>query len=130
MGVIAFFTQGSDSSGSWEVHFDNSDWSGLSSTTWTGSAWDSNNVEILITESGSWVEGYRPTKVRVTHNGPSTMTLKVTGAGGSPTYGEASNYVSGAEMALNCTADIQRLYITPSGAEDFLVTNIEFFVEN
>jgi len=108
----------------WVSHFDNSDWAPGGGTSWTGSSW-TGGFGLQITDIGTWTEGYRPTKMRVTFTGgPTNMTLKDV-PGSLDNIAHDAAYVSGQEIDLDFSGlgDINEMRM---GLGSVTVTNIEF----
>ena len=117
----------------WEVHLDDTNWTGTIGT-WGSGVWTSSGGQILLQEAGTWVEGYRPTKVKVTHtlDVSKDLQLRVRNSDGTVTYGTNSDYTSDAELNLTYSpdGDIGRLYATNmTDTTNFTVTNIQFYAE-
>jgi len=125
MGIIGVALKKTPSGGIWQVHFDNTQWGPLSSTTWTGSSWSSSGFEILLVTFVGWASGYRPTKVRASFTGPATADLRLYDSSLNIIASNAS-YVSGAEENITFVGnDILRFGL---GYGAMTCTNIEFFV--
>jgi hypothetical protein len=86
-------------------------------------------MALQIQAGASWQTGYRPTHVRVTYacDSPPMSSLAVGKYAGGNDYGLQDYYVSGAEMELTCTDDIERINLY-GGCGNFQVTKIEFYV--
>lgn len=52
----------------WVSYFDNTYWTAGANTAWDGAKWVESGPggSIYLYENGSWVEGFRPTKIRIT----------------------------------------------------------------
>lgn len=118
------------SASSWTAYHDNTKW-----TAWTGSwdsgnsEWDAANVGYYVVDlgtSGSWPSGFRPTKVRITHDlGGAIDMFRIQDTSSNYVVDE-SDYTSGTEINLSLSNDINTLYVRDtSGA--FSITNIEFY---
>jgi hypothetical protein len=113
----------------WVAHFDNSDWY-ADFGSWSGSDWDSEYLGINIlqlSELGSWVNSYRPLKVRITFTGSggSLDLFWITDEYFTP-IAVGSPYTSGTELDISFEGyDIAEILIYGSTA--FTVTNIEFY---
>ena len=113
--------------GQWYTVLDNTYWSvALPGTTWTGSSWQNLSfASVSLNELGSWVEGYEPTKLRVTGTGGGTLQLIL--ADGSSNIVQENPYTSGAEIDIvGQVSDIVTIAFSCDTAP-VEVTNIEFF---
>lgn len=76
----------------WEAQFDNTIWEmevHVSQPTWDGSKWTiTDNSDCVLEELGTWVNGYRPTKVRLSLS-PTSATI-----GGCQLEDTAWNWIS------------------------------------
>lgn len=129
----SFSSSSSSESAAWQAFFDNTRWS-PSAGSWSGSDWDSVSIpnnQIILNELGTWVNGFRPSKIRVTHTGTSpfgyTLTLRDKN---NSTIATNASYISATEVAITFGAsDIDNLElidnVLPFAA--FKITNIEFF---
>jgi hypothetical protein len=81
----------------------------------------------LVTKTGStWADGFRPTKVRVTYTGYGFIaTISVGELAGGNDYG-SGQVLSGAELDLNVTSDIERINLHDTNR----VSKIEFYVDS
>ena len=120
----------------WVSIFDNTDWENSQNAAWSTDRWVldlSAGTQAQLGELGTWVEGFRPTKIRVTFAGGynDTATLEIAAGGEDPLIADVDNYVSGAEAALNFAGiDIWRLIVRRTEgppAPDYEITNIEFY---
>lgn len=105
--------------GSWDVG--NQEWD----TAYDGRA----NDTIGLTPIGGWEVGYRPSKIRVAHNGTlSGLWVRDTNLN-IIYYSLTATYATGVEISLTFTTfDIDELILWKVGpGNDFSVTNIEFF---
>jgi hypothetical protein len=112
---------------SWTEFTDDTYWSpsdGMS--VWSGSAWiTSGSGDGTLTEVGTWVEGYRPTKIRVTHNSIG-LNINCRDAS-SNNMCNTSFTASGAEVTLtDFGEDIELIQFATFGGGD-QITKIEFF---
>ena len=118
---------GSEGGGSWVAHFDNTEWETVFPGVWTGSAWsDSGVLFIPLTELGTWVEVYRPTKIRVTFTGGGTRDILLKDTENNFIAHETT---ASSEQEIDITFegyDIEALQIQDT-VGNFTVTNIEFF---
>lgn len=125
----------------WVVHHDNSDWTatgGYGSWDSGNSEWDSVNFNsifevVLIIELGTWVDSYRPTKVRVTFTGATNACLGLQDKNGDPIAEEGELAVSYTYQSLEeidiifGSYDIEVLLIAAANGDTFSITNIEFY---
>lgn len=58
----------------WEVHHNNTNWSATTGM-WSAGTWESLDGYLELIELGTWVEGYRPTKIRITYTGDPNTAL-------------------------------------------------------
>jgi hypothetical protein len=117
--------------GSWDVHFDNTDWSVFGKGTWSGSQWDATTGKggygVFLDQLGTWVNGYRPTKIRITHTAGVgvDIDIQLEDSNGD----NIVNFVpaaTGQEIDITFGSyDIMTLFMYGS-ANAFSVTNIEF----
>jgi len=127
-------------SGEWVQIFNNSYWTCCTgcgepfTCSWTGSEWSLANGdggEGYIIVKGSWADGYRPTKIRVTYtyfvwaSGDDDIYVRNSSSFWG-TIGSDSSYSSMKELELsNTSGDIYTLrFGYPSDVD---ITNIEFF---
>ena len=77
---------------------------------------------------GSWKNGYRPTKIRVTTEGAPAVSLKLYDEAGA-TIAYDIDYFSGKEVDIYPSDnDIGRLYIGGFGNQEYFhIINIEFY---
>jgi len=112
----------------WYAPFDNTYWSvSFPGASWDGSKWVSSiSATLPLTELGTWVEGYRPTKIRVTATA-GTGPLQLVLADGDSNIVNENPYVSGTEVDITGqVSDIASLTVSASG-QPINVTNIEFY---
>lgn len=113
----------------WEVHHDNSDWSGDAHTTWDSgnSRWDIDGDGVgTLTVAGSWYSGYRPTHIRVDYSGSGGQEILVLDSNGG-TLVEDTSYNSLDEIALSFTSyDIASIRMQYLNAQ--YISNIEFYI--
>ena len=126
--------------GEWVSHLDNADWVSGGNATWVTDHWvfalTGGPTQGTLDELGTWVEGFRPTKMRVTLSGnyDDTGDLYLIGNGGGEEGGtivSQVDYVSLQELDLPFTLDedIFRLYLLmESSAYTINVDDIEFWV--
>jgi phage gp46-like protein len=106
--------------------------------TWDGIKWSSvsqeplsSNQAICLDELGVWVEGYRPTKMRITFDGVATALWVELWNGEGWAYSTgAYEYTSELEVDLDWSHnhDITFLYCWSETVEEtFNITKIEFF---
>lgn len=123
----------------WTQYFDTNYWQ-----AWANASWDSGNsrwaldftsgqTQAGLQVTGSWYQGYRPTKIRCTFTGSpsSTMTLHPSGEGTS--MGVASPCSSLQEVSLSWAGTNMGLLYwnwNPSPSATYYVTNIEFYLES
>lgn len=83
---------------------------------------------LKIADGAFWQIGFRPTKVRVTYtcDSPPMWELAVGKLPGGNDYGFQYNYISGSEMDLDCTGDIERINLYGT-CGNFKVQKIEFY---
>jgi hypothetical protein len=61
---------------------------------------------VALDKLGTWVEGYRPTKMRASHTFPETNTnILLSDVSGGYIYSD-NNYASGGEVVISPSADI------------------------
>jgi len=113
----------------WVSHFDNTEWT-VQTGSWVTDHWETS-VEVLdlYPPIGSWDDGYRPTKIRVTHSGDGvgfgTANLVILDTE-EATIGSDYTYVSLEEVDLSFGAnDIYWVYVYLKN--DGNVTDIEFY---
>ena len=114
---------------SWYVHFDNTQWSAIAGSWIAGQGWQSNGSgDIILSELGTWVEGNRPTKCRITFaRGYTFDHISIRNSDGTITYGTGpTGSMFSATFNITCTGDIGRLY-TSINSTDHWITNIEFY---
>ena len=123
----------------WVSYFDDTYWNIDTDGTWDvgNQEWDSaapdgeNDILLNLIELGTWVNGFRPTKLRITHDAsPPLSFVRLWDIGRNLQIGSANNYVSGAEITLTFgAADIQYLDFQQASDESaYSVTNIEFLL--
>lgn len=121
----------------WEVRFDNTYWDALAApapgVTWDGSKYfvtASGPSQYGLERIGTWANGYKPTKIRVTFTlTAGTVDFNLTGV--FPSWGTITNQTSGmVEWSISYPGmDIYRLYFSGMDAGATLeITNIEFLV--
>jgi len=109
----------------WHVHFDNTEWE--SNQGWwyddpedPPTSWRSNGWEVVL----SVLTAPSGTKIRITFEGASPLTMSVRDAGGSAHYYDDSDYTSGKEADFTITDTWGRLYFEGGS---FSITNIELY---
>ena len=116
----------------WVAHFDNSDWEISSLGTWDTDHWDSelfgSDYWVLLGDIGTWASAYRPTKIRVTFTGQTTLVLTLAdGLGGETDLVSDEAATSGEEFEITWgEGDIATLNFQ-TDAGNFVITNIEFY---
>jgi len=124
----------------WQSFFDNTKWVPVTYGTWDGSKWNStaygpgegnDTQEFRLEVIGTWYSGFRPTKVRVTHNNiVADLGDLIVYDNLNPREG-FSAYVSLSEKEFSLVgsnSDILRLALgSQQGAAQFSITNIEFY---
>lgn len=103
----------------------NSHWTGALDVYWDGSAWNSWFGETGITEVGTWVNGYRPTKMRMTYTDDDTFNLGLYDAVGNVIASDAA-YVSGTELDITFVGNDIRFIAFTGSTANLVVTSIEF----
>jgi len=118
----------------WAAYFDNTKWAPNPYGVWDGVKWNTELVGsthiIHINTIGSWTVGYKPTKIRVTHNGVAADTIcQLYSYDGFPATAWTQPYASGQELiiALAGARVLGDLYVYNSVPAAFSVTNIEFY---
>jgi len=108
----------------WVQHFDNADWS-PNNGTWDGTKWLlGSDLNIELVPIGTWANGYRPTKMRVTFEGGGTVNMCIPDGVPYQFIVENSSYSSaGEETCAFSSYDISKYVHTGAGAN---ITNIEF----
>ena len=120
---------------SWTAFFSNSYWTALVGS-WNVNKWDAalggrpNTYKVSLAVAGTWMNAFRPTKIRVAHDfgSPCTLTLISTGAN---TICTSASYSSGDELTLDWTNNEDIYSLTIDSGQDvsgFSVTNIEFYM--
>ena len=74
--------------------------------------------------TGSWYEGYRPSGIRVTFSGPSSITLDVTDGGGASA---TTGYESGVDKDVDFDTDDLTKLAFSAYSSDLTITKIEFY---
>ncbi|MCK4252576.1 hypothetical protein KAX97_14100 [candidate division WOR-3 bacterium] len=109
----------------WVARFDNTKWTADSNISWDGTQWDGSGADPAIKDTGTWVVGYRPTKVRITFSGDATLHIYVIDSN-EAIIANHSGVSSGDELAITFGSyDIDKISFT-DGTAALLVTNIEF----
>lgn len=83
---------------------------------------------ISVYEFGTWSEGYRPTKVRITHNGTGTgLRIYIRDTNGGLVGDSGANYVSGSEISLTWGSyNLQRFIIDNFDSYGTTFSNVEW----
>ena len=126
----------------WTSYLNNTYWQADSgeepcTATWNGSAWvaceyaAANWYWCYLKVTGSWMTGYRPTKIRVTWTGGGTFEeLKLEAPNGTLVVNESAA-TSGTEYDIDPMGDdIYSLWLSDQGGGAFTVTNIEFWTDD
>ncbi|MBA7494452.1 hypothetical protein ES702_05028 [subsurface metagenome] len=116
----------------WTPYFDNTRWQTDDQAAWNTDHWDFlGDFAVSIKPLGTWHVGYRPTKMRITHDYGAGLELIL---GNDSVLGWAYNgpCVSGTEYDLDFSGDSDgdiTVLEHDSGEEgcDFDITNIEFY---
>jgi hypothetical protein len=108
----------------WTQHFDNTKWT-VTTGSWDGSKWVHSGGSIVLTELGTWVDGYMPYKLRITFDGEATAWVEMLNTDGSGELFDGRNQIaSGQELVIEnyngYNIDELAIYVTGN------VTNIEF----
>jgi len=116
----------------WITALDDTYWKNEYNCTWNVDHWDFlGDFGVGIRVTGEWSRGYRPTKMRITHDYGAGLYLILANAG-EPGWAYNDIVVSGTEYDLDFSgdsdADITILW-HDAGEEgcDFDITNIEFY---
>lgn len=124
-GIFVVAKSSAEPAPSWEAKFDNTYWSAGPNTAWDGSKWVESGPpqSLYINELGSWVEGYEPSKIRITgtFGGANTITI----------WDSSNNVIGSGAAAASVEIDLD--FETGQGDIDHItlygmtnVTNIEF----
>jgi hypothetical protein len=120
----------SSSSGvpSWVSYFDDNYWEINDNGTWQAgdNEWaSSGGGELALLSIGTWVEGYRPTQIRITFTGVPNVSFTL--GDGTHTISSAGSYSSGVAQDITFVGnDIATLDMGQTDNDPFQVTNIEF----
>jgi len=123
--------------GEWVERFDDSYWEVWPDTplgSWDNpnQEWDSEesggNRWLYLSEIGTWVEGFRPFKIRVTFTGADSLYISLVDSDLNELCGEVVS--SGETINLTDHGHNIMLFGAVIGEDDFSITNIEFFVES
>jgi hypothetical protein len=109
----------------WTQHLDNTKWTATNGATWDGTKWNSSSGSIELAPAGTWADGYKPYKIRVTFAGEAEAWLEMRNTQGSGELLAGLNLVSSGDEVLITNYngyDISDLYIFLNGS----VSNIEF----
>lgn len=118
---------------SWQQKFDNTHWKPWNgSASWNSSLdqWEHDTGTIILERIGTWFISYRPTKARITHDGPSTTDLDISHEDeGEPIPAQSINYPSGTEvnMTWRSSDPADDMYYLTLSSGNPNITNIEFF---
>jgi hypothetical protein len=111
----------------WYSVLDNTYWEAtFPGISWDGSKWENLTISAIVLDKlGTWVEGYEPTKVRVTCSGGGALQLYV--QDGSSNIVQEIPYTSGTE--INITGQVSDIITLTLNADStpVQITNIEFF---
>lgn len=113
----------------WSAYFNNTRWTPVSGEWYASTYWLSGtDTDLILSESGTWVEGYRPTQCRITYAAAYTLRfIAITNSDGTITYGTGpTGTMSSATFNLDCSGDIGRLYSLGDWYNDHYISNIEF----
>ncbi len=103
----------------------NSDWTGALDLYWDGAAWNSYAGGNSLQEVGSWVNGYRPSKIRIDYTDVGTFNLQLFDTAFNVIASDAA-YVSGTELDITFVGnDIRNIGLAGSTAS-LVITSIEF----
>ena len=114
--------------GTWVSYIDPSYWS-IVQGTWAGTYWTST-PSLGLEVTGAWATGFRPTKVRVTFNGPTEGGIDINNNGlegvlhQHPAYSEVEYDLSWSEGLDMVAFGV----VSHDGSSTINVTDIEFFV--
>lgn len=109
----------------WTQHLDNTKWTATNGATWDGTKWNSADGSIELTPAGTWADGYKPYKIKVTFAGEAEAWIEMYNTQGSGDLLDDLNLVSSGDEVIITNYnnhDIQDLYIYVNGN----VSNIEF----
>lgn len=119
-------------SGAWGVYLDDTYWQTKYKATWNVDHWDFlGDFSLEIEPIGTWYVGFRPTKMRITHNYDAGLVLYL-GHGYGPGLAFDGVCVSGQEYDLDFPDHVDA-DITVLGHDagdvgcDFDISNIEFY---
>lgn len=118
----------SDADGAWVSYLEESNWTIQGSDgSWNGSGWDNNGLSGLLSliPAGGWETDFRPTKMRVTYTGiTSIMDLRDTSAG---SIVKDLTYTSGEEKDTTWYGNNIGILLMEAGAfNSITVTELEF----
>jgi hypothetical protein len=100
---------------------------------WDTNAWTnsvSKSSQFLLTPTGGWESGFRPTKIRLTYSPyiPNDFAPIELIAASEKLNPDVDEYESLTEVPITFDGqDITRIYMIPINAEPIQVTNIEFY---
>lgn len=122
-----------DKPANWVEHWDDSDMDSYYGS-WDGNKWPSTEDKSYPDEEiveldviGSWADTYRPTKIRVTFTGVSTLDMLAPSTNPSERIVDG-NYSSGEEITLNWTdnEDFSYIVFVEDNNTPFAITKIEW----
>ena len=119
-------------SGAWAQYLDDTYWETDEQASWNVDHWDfEGDYGVSIKPLGTWADGFRPSKMRITHDYGAGLDL-ILANDGEPGWAFNGEVISGTEYALDFSgyADGDILYLWHDAGEegcDFDITNIEFF---
>ena len=121
--------------GDWVSYFDNTYWqidSAFPVGNWDGSKWNSEDdggVQACLLEAiGTWKNGYKPTRVRITLTGVSNVNMYFVNLNEETIIGPDQLIHSGSEVTLTFPDAYDMAYMGwyLTGSSPFSITNIEF----
>ena len=114
-----------DKTAVWAPHFDNTQWS-LDTGSWDGVKYTTSG-DTLILNTPTFATGYKPSKMRITFTGATSIWVQLYNTQGSKKIIDGQMF-SGVEMVIDHynNWDLDELQIFNYDFGDFDVTNIEF----
>jgi hypothetical protein len=114
---------------SWEDKTSDSYWSPVpGAAIWNGSGWDSVFTDASIASAGNWVDGYRPSHIRITTD-PSMDGFTFDLLTDEPEIYQSTYGVnSGGVVPITLSGDYKIASLRVVGSMVFSITKIEFFV--
>lgn len=113
-------------------YFDNTYWSIDTYGTWDGSEWDSSssgplNLVYLDVSAGGWESGFRPSYIKATFTGASTVGVVIEDSNSNIiSYAGSSSNTSGSFVMIGFVGyDIAQLRFL--SFSEFSITNIQFY---